>query len=526
MIAVKGNQLIGNTESGSDSASFEAFNPKDGQPLPVSFFEATSQQIDAAIQLAEKAFPAYKGKTNEQRAEFLEQIAEEILLLGDTLIKRAMLETALPEGRLTGERGRTMNQLKLFASVVREGSWVDARIDRAIPDRAPVPRQDIRQMLQPLGPVGIFGASNFPLAFSVAGGDTASALATGCTVVVKGHPAHPGTSELVGKAILEAARKTKMPEGVFSLVQGRTNEVGAHIVKHPLIQAVGFTGSFKGGKALFDMANQRPVSIPVFAEMGSVNPVFVLPEALSQRGVAIGQGLAASLTLGVGQFCTCPGLIFLPDSAGKEDLQAGLATAIREGIAGTMLTSGIRKAFTAGIKVFKNNLNFEMLAVGKTDETANSVSAHVFGVPYQQFKENPSFSEEVFGPSGLLVYTDSKEQLMAAAGNLEGHLTATIHGTPTDLQNHSNLLDILERKVGRLIINGYPTGVEVCHAMVHGGPFPATTAPQTTSVGTNAIKRFARPVCYQSFPNSHLPPALKEENPLKIWRLTNGEWAK
>ncbi|MEM6320602.1 MAG: aldehyde dehydrogenase (NADP(+)) [Bacteroidota bacterium] len=524
MPTISGQQLIGHRATNSPTTTFSAINPESGMPLPVLFHEATALEVDQAVQLAETAFPIYSQKSPEEIAQFLEQIANEILALGDTLIQRATAETALPQGRLQGERGRTMNQLKLFASVVREGSWVDARIDTAQPDRQPAPKADIRHLLRPIGPVAVFGASNFPLAFSVAGGDTASALASGCSVVIKGHPAHPGTSELVGKAIIEAAKKTGMPEGVCSLIQGKTNEVGGHLVLHPLIQAVGFTGSFRGGKALFDRANQRPVPIPVFAEMGSTNPVFILPDALNTKGAAIASGLANSITLGVGQFCTNPGLVFGLQSSQFTDFQDNLNKAINSITAGTMLTSGIQNAFEKGLEQLQNQAAIQVLSQGSKAPTECSAVATLLSTDYTNFKKNPAWAEEIFGPSSLLVTTNDKSEILSAAKNLSGHLTATIHGTPKDFANFSELFPILERKVGRVLLNGFPTGVEVCHSMVHGGPFPATTAPQTTSVGTNAIKRFVRPVCYQNFPNELLPDALKKDNPLNIWRLVDGQW--
>ncbi len=525
-MTITGQQLIGHQLSASTDDYFSAVDPRTGQELPGVFYEATREEVDRAAQLAEKAFESYRKKPAAEVAAFLDQIAEEIMALGDTLIERTMAETALPEARLKGERGRTVNQLKLFAAVVREGSWVDARIDHGDPGRQPVAKPDVRQMLRPLGPVGIFGASNFPLAFSVAGGDTASALAAGCSVVVKGHPAHPGTSELVGQAILEAARKTGMPEGVFSLVQGSSHAVGGYLVGHPLIQAIGFTGSFRGGKALFDLANRRPVPIPVYAEMGSVNPVFVLPQALRERGKAIAEGFAASVTLGVGQFCTNPGLMFLPEEAAAGTFRSELATTIEHTVAGTMLTSGIKYAFEHKTAELGKGQGISLLAMGETEATPNAIPAQLFYTSIDEFEKEAEWGEEMFGPAGILVEASSKEQLLRAARRMEGQLTATIHGTAADLEAYRELFDILERKVGRLIVNGFPTGVEVCHAMVHGGPFPATTAPQSTSVGTNAIRRFARPVCFQDFPAPLLPAALQDGNPAGIWRLVDGEWKR
>lgn len=525
-MTITGQQLIGNNLSASNDNFFSAVDPKTGKELPEAFYEATAEEVDQAVRLAEKAFESYRKKQPTEIATFLDQIAEEIMALGDTLIDRAMQETALPEGRLKGERGRTVNQLKLFAEVVREGSWVDARIDQGDPGRQPAPKPDVRQMLRPLGPVGVFGASNFPLAFSVAGGDTASALAAGCTVVIKGHPAHPGTSELVGQAMLEAARKTGMPEGVCSLIQGVSHAVGEYLVGHPLIQAIGFTGSFRGGKALFDLANRRPSPIPVFAEMGSVNPVFVLPGALKERGKAIAEGLAGSVMLGVGQFCTNPGLVFLPGDDASTNFKSTLSWQIEHAPAGTMLTSSIKHAFEHRTATLGQEEGMTLLAMGQVDETANSVPAQIFSTTLDHFEKEEDWGEEVFGPSSILVEAPTREQLLRAARNMEGHLTATVHGTEADLEAYHELFEILERKVGRLIVNGYPTGVEVCHAMVHGGPFPATTAPQTTSVGTNAIRRFARPVCYQDFPGHLLPAALQEDNPVGIWRLVDGKWMR
>ncbi|NND07114.1 MAG: aldehyde dehydrogenase (NADP(+)) [Saprospiraceae bacterium] len=522
---ISGSQFIGRISVSGNDHSFYAYDAATGDQLAVAFSEATAEEVDQASKLAEQAFASYANKSNEEKATFLERIADEILNLGDALIERCMQETALPEGRLKGERGRTMNQLKLFAKVVREGSWVDARIDTAQPNREPLPKADIRQVVRPLGPVAVFGASNFPLAFSVAGGDTASALAAGCPVIVKGHPAHPGTSELVARAILVAAEATGMPDGVFSMVQGTTHEVGIALVQHPLIKAVGFTGSFKGGKALFDLANQREEPIPVYAEMGSSNPLFILPEAMKNNGPAIAKAFSGSVTLGVGQFCTNPGLVFLPKQEETDGFKSELAAAIEPISAGNMLTSGIRDAYSAGTESLTRK-EIEILATGAKAEGANAVPAKIFYASYEKFASDKTLEKEVFGPSSVLVEVSDAKQVMEAAQNLEGHLTATIHGTPKDLEDYAALISILERKVGRIIINGYPTGVEVCDSMVHGGPYPATTAPQTTSVGTNAIKRFGRPVCYQSFPNRLLPDAIKDENPLQIWRLVDGAFTK
>lgn len=505
---------------------FYGINAVTNEKLEGEFINASKQQVNEAVQNAEKVFNIYRKKDKENIAIFLEQIAEEILNIGDALLERCHLETALPIGRLQGERGRTMNQLKLFASVVREGSWVDARIDTAIPDRVPIPKSDIRHMLLPLGPVAVFGASNFPLAFSVAGGDTVSALAAGCPVVFKGHPAHPGTSEFVANAIIKAAKKTGMPDGTFSILHSNSNEVGEVLVKHPGIKAVGFTGSFKGGKALFEYANSRPEPIPVFAEMGSTNPVFILPLALKERGDEIANGMAGSITMGVGQFCTNPGLSFAQKADSLERFYTTLSKNITQTPSGTMLTSNILKAFNEGVQKTLAIDKVEELAAGISDELINSAVPKIFKTSIENFINNNSLSEENFGPSSILVEANSKEEILEVARNLEGHLTATIHGTDEDFKNYKELFDILELKVGRIVINGYPTGVEVCHSMVHGGPYPATTAPQSTSVGANAIKRFVRPVCFQDYPDTFLPDALKTNNKLNIWRLVNGNLEK
>ncbi|RVT74406.1 aldehyde dehydrogenase (NADP(+)) [Flavobacterium sufflavum] len=510
----------------SNLGKFYAVNPVNNEFLDGEFVNATADQVDATVEKAIKAFDVYRKKDKDSIANFLERIGEEILSLGDALLERCHLETALPLARLQGERGRTIGQLNLFASVVREGSWVDARVETAIPNRAPLPKSDIRHMLLPLGPVAVFGASNFPLAFSVAGGDTVSALAAGCPVVVKAHPAHPGTSAMVASAIEKAINDCGMPEGVFSLVQGNTNEVGEALVKHSGIKAVGFTGSFKGGKALFDIANTRSEPIPVFAEMGSTNPVFILPDILKEKAEAIAAGMAGSITQGVGQFCTNPGLTFVQQSDAANKFVTDLVSKINEVPASTMLTAGINVAYDKKIKSTLEIDNVEEIATGKSVDSLNSAKARIFKASIETFSQNHALAEENFGPSSVIVEAQTKEQILDAARNLEGHLTATIHGTDADFAEFGELFDILELKVGRILINGYPTGVEVCHSMVHGGPYPATTASQTTSVGTNAIKRFARPICYQDYPDALLPNALRSGNPLNIWRMVNGNMEK
>lgn len=520
---LSGRNLIGFEFSGKGKTSFQAVDPSTQQNLETYFTEATKEEVSTAAEKAERAFETYRMKSSQERALFLEAIADEILNLGDILIKRCCAETALPEARVANERMRTVNQLRLFATVVREGSWVDARIDTALPDRTPIPRPDIRQMQIPLGPVGVFGASNFPLAFSVAGGDTASALAAGCPVIVKAHPLHPGTSELVGRAVMAAIKRSNMPEGTFSLIQGISTDVGMALVMHAAITAIGFTGSFKGGKAIFDAANSRPIPIPVFAEMGSVNPVFVLPGAMSERTDTIAQGMVDSLNLGVGQFCTNPGLVIANGSEEAQQFVTKVAERVSASGAGTMLSEGLKRNFLSGVNKLQGVNGVDLASIGQGDEEGNRVKTRVFSTDVDTFLNNKVLSEEVFGPATVHVRVKSKDELLRVASSMEGHLTATIHGTEKDLADYGELIRILERKVGRLIINGYPTGVEVCHAMVHGGPYPSTTAPQSTSVGTGAIRRFSRPVCYQGFPQAVLPDQLKNDNPLNIWRLVNGE---
>lgn len=506
--------------------TFQAINPANNSLLEGIFANTSPEEIDAIVSTATIAFDVYRKKSSAEIATFLDTIADEILNLGDTLLERCHQETALPLARLQGERGRTMNQLKLFATTVREGSWVDARIDTALADRLPAPKPDIRHMLIPIGPVAVFGASNFPLAFSVAGGDTASALAAGCPVIVKAHPAHPGTSQLIASAIEKAIELTKMPKGVFAMIQGNTNEVGATLVQHPDIKAVGFTGSFNGGKALFDLANSRPEPIPVFAEMGSTNPVFILPTILEQKASTIATGLANSITMNAGQFCTTPGLTFIQQSTFATAFTTDLVKAIEAIPATTMLTEGINKAYLNKINDTKQTQKLQSIAQGQESTLPNQATAQIFTTTAVAFLSEATLEEENFGPSNIVVEATSKSEILAAANSLKGHLTATVFGTDSDFEEYSDLLAILEKKVGRIILNGYPTGVEVCPSMVHGGPFPATTASQSTSVGTNAIKRFARPICFQDYPEALLPKALQNDNPLDIWRLLNGAFTK
>ncbi|NRT10774.1 aldehyde dehydrogenase (NADP(+)) [Flavobacterium sp. 14A] len=501
---------------------FQAINPTTNEALEKQFKNTSIEELNDAVVKATLAFSSYRKKDSAAIAAFLEQIAEEIMNLGDQLITVCNQETGLPIGRLQGERGRTVNQLKLFATVVREGSWVDARIDTALPDRLPIPRPDIRHILIPLGPVAVFGASNFPLAFSTAGGDTASALASGCPVIVKGHEAHPHTSALIAAAILKAVATCNMPEGVFTLLQGNSRSLGEALVKHKDIKAVGFTGSFNGGKALFDYANQRSEPIPVYAEMGSTNPVFILPGALKDKAEKIAEGLVASIAMGVGQFCTSPGITFIENGTGLQQFYNTLKGKAATTDSGTMLTPSIKIAYERGLTKLQEIKEVEEIALGLKELAVNNSTIRIFKTTVENYQKEAFLAEENFGPSSIIIESTSKEQILDAARNLKGHLTATIFGTDEDFENYSELFDILELKVGRVLVNGYPTGVEVCHAMVHGGPFPATTAANSTSVGTGAIKRFVRPVCFQDFPHNKLPKALQNDNPLSLYRIVNG----
>ena len=520
-----GHCFIGGHLSTGSGETFRPLSPLDSTPLAPQFYRAGAQEADAALRLAEAAFALFRQTTGAQRAALLERIADEISALGDELIGRARQETGLPEARLVGERARTAGQLRLFAQVAREGSWVDARIDTAIPDRQPLPKADLRRMLAPIGPVVVFGSSNFPLAFSVAGGDTASALATGNPVVVKAHSGHPGTSELVATAVGRAVAACGLPAGIFSMLHGAGKDLGLALVRHPLARAVGFTGSRKAGRALFDAAAARPEPIPVFAEMSSLNPVFILPGALRERGAQIAEGLRASMTLGVGQFCTKPGLVFGVRSGGLDQFQEVLARSLAAVRPATMLHAGICQAYHQGLAQATAAAGVELLAASTESADAKQTQgeAVVLRTELANFLSHPELAAEVFGPFALLICAATFEELEPAARSLEGQLTATVHGTPEDLAQAEPLLRRLERKAGRLIVNGFPTGVEVCPSMHHGGPYPATTDVRFTSVGTAALYRFVRPICYQDFPPALLPDALKDENPLGIWRLVNGK---
>jgi NADP-dependent aldehyde dehydrogenase len=519
---LNGNLLIGAASAMGTAASLRAVNPATGEQIEPAFGTATVADVARACTLAEQAFDAYRTTTLEARAAFLEQIAQNIVDIGPALIERAMLESGLPQARLEGERGRTVNQLRLFARVVRDGHFLGTALDAAMPDRVP-PRSDLRLSKVALGPVAVFGASNFPLAFSVAGGDTASALAAGCPVVVKAHGAHPGTSELVGRAVQAAVAACGLPEGVFSMLHGDGRTIGQALVTSPAIKAVGFTGSRQGGLALVRAAAGRDEPIPVYAEMSSVNPMFLLPEALVAGAAKIGSGFVDSLTLGAGQFCTNPGLVIALAGPALDAFIDAASTALQAKVGATMLTPGIHAAFNEGVARLAAEPGVQPVARGQAGPTVHAGQAALFVTDAANFIANPKLEDEIFGAAALIVRCEDISQFHQLAEHLDGQLTASLFLSEADKALALALLPALERKAGRVLVNGFPTGVEVSHAMVHGGPFPATSDSRSTSVGAAAIDRFLRPVCYQDFPSWLLPAALQDENPLKLWRLHNGD---
>ena len=507
--------------------TFKAIDPSTGLELPGEFYSANISEVNAAMELADKAFAAYRDTGKDKKAAFLRSIADEILALGDELIERAMAESGLPAARLQGERGRTTGQLNMYANLLEEGSWVEAIIDTAIPDRQPLPRIDIRKMMVPIGPAVVFGASNFPMAFSVAGGDTCSALAAGCPVVVKAHPAHPGTSALVAGAIKKAAEMHNMPNGVFSILYDDGYTIGEALVKHPKTKIVTFTGSLKGGMALVNMAKERDEPIPVFAEMGSTNPIIFLPKALENRAEELAK-LAAAITNNAGQFCTQPGLLLGVKSLGLDKFKKALSIAIAEVNSATMLTPGIAANFNKLTKEMITGSGVSVIAKSEKLDTTkiNQGIAVVTEISATAFLADEKYREEVFGPYSMLVEADDMVQLEQVLNTLHGQLTASIMAEEDELPNYKSITDKLANLAGRVILNGPPTGVEVGNAIQHGGPYPATSDSRFTSVGTGAIKRFVRPVCWQNWSEALLPDELKTSNPLKIWRLFNNEWKK
>lgn len=501
--------------------TFRAIDPATGAPLDPPFAISTEADVADACSLADAAFDSFRELTPEKRAQFLETVADNIEAIGEKLVARAMSESGLPQARLTGERGRTTGQLRLFARVLREGHWAGVTLDQALPERQPLPRADLRQRRIALGPVAVFGASNFPLAFSVAGGDTASALAAGCPVVVKAHPAHPGASAMVGQAIRDAVATCELPEGVFSLLQGPANALGAALVSDPRIKAVGFTGSRAGGLAVVAIAQARLEPIPVYAEMSSINPVILMPHALEARAEALAAAYVGSLTMGAGQFCTNPGVVLAAEGEALDRFVAAAAAALGGAAAQVMLTPGIHQSYQSGVAGLSNHPQVRRLAEGAEAKGATRGRAALFETNGAAFAADPELAHEVFGAASIVVRCASLDEVAAVLRGMEGQLTATLQLDDADVAHAQALLPILERKAGRILANGWPTGVEVSHAMVHGGPFPATSDPRGTSVGASAIDRFLRPVCYQDLPDALLPAALRDGNPLQLPRYSS-----
>lgn len=520
---LQGLSLIGFGTGAAGGAALHAHNAATGEKLAPVFQAASAAEVDRAGNLAAAAAPVLSALPGSARGKLLRAIAQRLEADVTALATRGNIETALPLARCQGEVARTVGQLRLFADMVEKGNWVDARIETAQPDRKPVPKPDHRSLLKPLGPVVVFGASNFPYAFSVAGGDTASALAAGCPVIVKAHSGHLGTAEMVGRHVVEAVRECGLPEGTFSLLYGSGNEIGQSLVRHPAVQAVGFTGSRKAGCTLMDVAAKRPQPIPVYAEMSSVNPVFVLPGAIKARSAALVDGLQASITLGVGQFCTNPGLLVVQAGAETDAFIAALGAKLATTPPATMLTKGICEAYRHGVSERTAVAGVRVLSTAPAGQ-AGMASATLFGTDAATFLKSPALAEEIFGPSTLVILCRDRAELLAVARSCEGQLTATIHAEPGEAID--DLVQIATSKAGRLIFNAYPTGVEVSNAMVHGGPFPSTSDGRSTSVGTQAVYRFTRAVCYQGFPDAALPPALQNANPLGIFRLVNGQFTK
>ena len=519
---ITGKNYVGNTLSATGNKTFKTFNPQTNTENSFVITEATSEEISQAAELAAEAFQIYSKKSGNEKAAFLRAIADEIEALGDALVEVYMSESGLPAGRANGERGRTVGQLRGFADHIEEGSWVEATIDTAQPDRKPLPKGDLRKMNIALGPIVVFGASNFPFAFSTAGGDTAAALAAGCPVIVKSHPMHAGTGEMVTSAVIKAAEKTGMPNGVFSNLNSSGIEVGQELVQHPAVKGVGFTGSIRGGRALFDLAGTRPEPIPVFAEMGSINPVVFMPEALNEKAVDWAKTYAGSITLGAGQFCTNPGLLLGIKGAGLNQFGQTLAEEIVKSAPTCMLHPNIFGAYESSKAKAISQEGVEVLADYSSDSKNNFGRQIVSKVAGATFLANPTLHHEVFGPFSLLVECEDESQLEQILHKLEGQLTGTIIATDSELASNSGIVSAMQNRVGRIIFNGVPTGVEVCPSMLHGGPYPASTDARFTAVGVDSIKRWVRPFSFQAWPNNLLPDALKNENPLSILRTIDG----
>lgn len=524
---IQGKNYIGYALSAANAKSFQSYVPAQNIYLPETFHPATPGEIIDTMNKAEIAFDIYSAIPATERAKFLMAITEEIMALGDELLERAHLETGLPMGRLQGERARTISQLTQFADLIKEGSWVQASVDTAQPDRTPAPKPDLRKMLIPIGPIVIFGSSNFPFAYSIAGVDTGPALAAGNPVILKAHPAHPGVSDLTAQAIGKAAHRTGMPDGVFSMLYDDGYEVGTALVKHPYTKAVGFTGSYRGGMALYKMAQERDEPIPVFSEMGSVNPVVILPETMAAKTESLAKTMAGSVTLGAGQFCTNPGLVFTVKSPALDEFETAYAEEVKKVASMTMLTDGIQSNFFKLRDKAMAEEGVGVLALSDVNsEGENQSQASIASVNGKTFMDKPTLHEEVFGPFSLLIVCEDMEELQNALSHVPGQLTCSLMADADEAAQYPRLIRLLSRRAGRFIMNGVPTGVEVCASMHHGGPFPSTTDSRFTSVGRDAILRFVRPQSFQDWPDSLLPDELKGNNPLNIWRLVNNEWTK
>jgi 2,5-dioxopentanoate dehydrogenase len=523
-----GYSIIGYGRGHEGGEILRAFDPATDETLPPAYHSASPAEVNEAVKLAAQSFSAYGRLSGRERGRFLRGIADNLEAFGEALVERAVRETALPAARIRNELTRTCFQLRFFAEMIEEGSWVDARIDRGDPARQPLPKPDVRSLRVPLGPVAVFGASNFPLAFSVAGGDTASALAGGNPVLALAHYSHPGTAEFAGMAIRNAALNFGLPEGVFSLLYDAGHEVASALVAHPQVKAVGFTGSRTGGTALMKIASSRPEPIPVYAEMSSVNPVFILPGVLESRGEALAKGLHSSVTLGVGQFCTNPGIVVT--TGNSNSFASHLAELMSNTPPGTMLNRNIASSYHRAVAERSAHRGVKASAVQESaiESQGNACRSGtaLFETDAATWLEDSTLQAEVFGPSTLLVHSGSREEMLAIAHRMEGNLTASVHGSEDDLREFADLIAVLETKVGRIIFNGFPTGLEVCNAIVHGGPFPATSDGRSTSVGGRAILRFTRLVCYQDFPDSALPQELQHTNPLGIWRQVAGRYTR
>ncbi len=522
-----GVSIVAGQPGHASQQTFCGFNPRTRTRIDRPFFEATEEEINHAVEAAVSTYEETRDYPAARLATFLANVADEIEALGDQLLEVADLETGLGIPRLTGERQRTTGQLRKFGDLLREGSYVEAVIDTAQPDRQPAPRPSIRRMLFPLGPVTVFSASNFPFAFAVAGGDTASAFAAGCPVIVKGHPSHPATSELFAAAVNRAITNSGFPPGFFSLLQAEAIEAGLALVRHPGIAAVGFTGSLRAGRALFNAASARPVPIPVYAEMGSINPVVLLPGAIAERADTLSDGLLQSVTLGSGQYCTNPGLIFAIDDPRTQDFIKAFVEKMHQARPGVLLNEKIEKGLQEAVNTTAQNPDVAVLIGGVGASESFFCYPHtVMQVSSEAFRSEPGLQREHFGPVTLFVLCDTLEDMLAAIDTLHGTLTGTVQAGRSEGNTASLVFNRLREKCGRLLWNGFPTGVEVVHAMQHGGPYPATTAPAMTSVGMMAIKRFMRPVAYQDMPDVLLPEALRDANPLEIWRIVDGKWTK